>query len=127
MRKPVRLVYIVTHPMTARLLLQGQLRFMQRSGFDVTVLSSPGSDLSEVHSREGVVTMNVPMRREISPWNDLKSLARLYRALRKLRPEIVNAGTPKAGLLGMIAAKFAGVPVRIYTLRGLRLQTKHGF
>lgn len=127
MKKPIRLVYIVTHPMTARLLLQGQLRFMQRSGFDVTVLSSPGSDLSEVREREGVETLDVPMHREISPWNDLKSLARLYRTLRRLQPDIVNAGTPKAGLLGMIAAKFAGVPVRIYTLRGLRLQTKRGF
>ncbi len=46
--------------------------------------------------------------------------------LRKLQPAITNVGTPKAGLLGGIAALAAGVPCRIYTAHGLRFETARG-
>jgi hypothetical protein len=67
------------------------------------------------------------MDRDIWPAADLKSLARLVGQLRRLTPTLVNAGTTKGGLLGMIAARLAGVPVRIYTLHGLRLATTRGW
>ena len=73
-----------------------------------------------------MTAVTIPMERELSPLKDLVSLLRLYTVLRRLRPAIVNAGTPKAGLLGMIAACAVGVPVRIYFLLGLRLETTHG-
>ncbi|MFP3340108.1 hypothetical protein R0J91_19175, partial [Micrococcus sp. SIMBA_131] len=45
---------------------------------------------------------------------------------RKERPYIVNSGTPKAGLIGTLAAFITRRPVRIYTVRGLRLETVTG-
>lgn len=124
-RRP-RLVMVVTHPMTARLLLAGQLRYLSENGFRVTLVTSPGPDLEGVAEREGVEVRTVPMARELSPGRDAVSWVRLVRLLRRLRPDAVVAGTPKAGLLGMLAARWAGVPVRIYTLRGLRLETARG-
>ena len=121
-----RLVYVVTVPMSARYHLRGHLAYMREHGYDVTVISSPGSDLDLVAEREGVRTVAVPMAREVEPVADFRSLWRLYRAMRAIRPHIVNAGTPKAGLLGMIAARLARVPVRIYVLRGLRAETTSG-
>lgn len=53
-------------------------------------------------------------------------MLRWHRMLRRVRPDIVETGTPKAGLLGMVAARWAGVPVRVYLLRGLRLESEHG-
>jgi glycosyltransferase involved in cell wall biosynthesis len=67
------------------------------------------------------------MRREIAPLRDLVSLWRLIRALRRLKPDLTEFSTPKAGLLGNLAAKWCGVPARIYMLRGLRLETLTGF
>lgn len=125
MRRP-RLVYVVTHPVTADLLLRGQLAFMREQGFDVTVVSAPGPELDRVREREGVATVAVPMVRANDLRRDAVSLVRLTEALRRLQPDIVNAGTPKAGLLGMIAARALSVPIRIYLLRGLRLETVHG-
>jgi glycosyltransferase involved in cell wall biosynthesis len=125
-RGPLRLVYVVTHPITAHVLLAGQLEGMRGEGFDVTVVSSPGAELGAVGSREGVATVSVPMARAINPVADAVALARLLRVFRARRPDLVNAGTPKAGLLGMIAARITRVPVRIYTLRGLRLETTTG-
>ena len=124
-RRP-RLVYVVTHPVTADLLLRGQLAFMRESGFDVTVIASPGPELDRVREREGVRTLAVPMQREIDPKRDLVALGRVSRAIWDVRPDIVNAGTPKGGLLGMLAARAARVPVRTYLLRGLRLETAQG-
>jgi glycosyltransferase involved in cell wall biosynthesis len=121
-RRP-RLVYVVTHPITADVFLRGQLAFMREGGFDVTVISSPGPELERAAARERVTGIGIPMTREISPGRDAVALARLARVLRRLRPDIVNASTPKAALLGLLAARAVGVPVRIYLLRGLRLET----
>lgn len=99
---------------------------MRKRGFDVVVISAPGDELRILGEREKVTTIAVPMEREINLFKDLLSLVRLIRVLQRIRPAIMNAGTPKAGLLGMIAATAVGVPVRIYSLHGLRLETAHG-
>ena len=92
----------------------------------MTVVTAPGPDLDAFGREEGVETAAVAMTREPSPLADLRSLWRLFRLLRRLRPDIVEAGTPKGGLLGMAAAWLARVPVRIYALHGLRLETAAG-
>ncbi len=125
MRRP-RLVYVVTHPVTADVLLRGQLTFMREHGFDVTVIGAPGPELDRVRERERVDVVGLPMARQTHPRQDPVSLARLVGILRRIRPDIVNAGTTKAGLLGMLAARAVNVPVRIYLLRGLRLETAKG-
>ncbi len=121
-----RIVYVVTVPLSALALLRGQLRYMRERGMEVVLVTSPGEELGTVVEAEGVETRKVEMRREISLLHDLVSLFGLFKTLRELEPDVVNAGTPKAGLLGMLAAKMARVPVRVYTLRGLRLETLTG-
>ncbi len=121
-----RLVYLVTDAISAKCFLMGHLEEMRRSGFDVTVVASPGPDLDAVARMTGVNIVGIEMRREISPLKDLRSLIQLVRLFHRLQPDIVNAGTPKAGLLGMLAACWCRVPVRIYLLRGLRLETLSG-
>ncbi len=122
-----RLVIILTHPLTAFRLMQGQLAALREAGFTVTVVASPDPLLEQVARREGVAVRAVPMRREISPAADLLALARLTRLLHGLRPDVVVASTPKAGLLGMLAARLLQAPLRIYHLRGLRFETAHGW
>ena len=121
-----RLLYIVTHPITARHLLRGQLAFMQQKGMETVLITSPASDLNTIANREQVTIHAVPIEREIHLVKDLIALLKLVRIMIRLRPDIVNASTPKAGLLGMIAAAVSRVKLRVYTLRGLRLETKSG-
>lgn len=121
-----RLVYVVTHPVSADRLLRGQLAYMRQHGFDVTVIASAGPELERVAEREGVRCIPVEMARPIDVKKDVRALAELTRVLFRLKPDIVNASTPKAGLLGSTAARALGVPVRIYMLRGLRLETARG-
>ncbi len=99
---------------------------MRQAGFEVTAVSGPGPELEAAGEREGVAVEAVTLEREMRPLADLRSLIRLVALLRRRRPDVVNAGTPKAGMLGMVAARLTGVPVRIYTLRGLRAETMTG-
>jgi lipopolysaccharide/colanic/teichoic acid biosynthesis glycosyltransferase/glycosyltransferase involved in cell wall biosynthesis len=105
---------------------RGVLRHLQSNGFEPLMLSSPGANLLDVSSKETVQSIAVPIEREISPTKDLMSLWRLYRIISRLQPMVVDASTPKAGLLTGIAAWLARVPHRVYTLRGLRLETATG-
>ncbi len=126
LRERPRLLYVVAHAMTARHLLDGQLGWMQAQGYDVAVASAPGDDLEVVAAREGITVFPVDICREIRPLADLRAALQLRRVMAEWRPAVVNAGTPKGGLLGMLAAWVTGVPVRIYTLRGLRMETTRG-
>ncbi|MCW2537026.1 MAG: Capsular polysaccharide biosynthesis glycosyl transferase [Modestobacter sp.] len=121
-RRPDRIVYGVTVPESAATLLRGQLAWFRRRGWDVHLVTSPGPLLDTVEARERVITHPLPMNREISPAKDLLALVGWVRLLRRLRPSVINVGTPKAGLLGSIAAWLTRVPVRVYVMRGLRLE-----
>jgi glycosyltransferase involved in cell wall biosynthesis len=121
-----KIVYVTTHPSAARWFLRGQPAHLKELGFEPVIVSSPGPDLEVVKRREGVRTVIVKMAREMDWPADLWSLFGMLAALARIRPEVVNAGTPKAALLGMLAASVLRVPVRIYTLHGLRLETTSG-
>jgi glycosyltransferase involved in cell wall biosynthesis len=120
------LALIVTDAVTARYLLGTQLSFLTESGIDVQLITSPGTHFDVVQRTQKIRSRQVPMRREIRPFADIVSLARLTRLLLRDKPWIVSASTPKAGLLGLIAATIARIPVRIYTVRGLRLESTVG-
>ncbi|MEM9493915.1 MAG: glycosyltransferase, partial [Myxococcota bacterium] len=115
----------MTDPM-ALLLLRGQLRAAREAGFEVAVLSAPGATADRVVAEEGVRHIAVAMERSMAPLRDLRSLLELIGQLRALRPDVVNASTPKAGLLVTVAGWLTGVPCRVHTLRGLRFETLTG-
>lgn len=114
-----KLIRITTVPLSLKLLLSGQMKMMKDSGWDVLMVSADGREINEVVKRESSPHQIIPFTRQITPFWDLYCLWLLFRLFRKERPDVVHTHTPKAGLLGMIAAKFAGVKVRIHTVAGL--------
>ena len=121
-----KLIRLSTIPGSLRSLLKGQLRFMSEKGFDVIGVSSDGEALKEVAYNEDIRIIPINMARRIAPIQDLKSLWNLWVLFRKEKPVIVHSITPKAGLLSMLAAKMAGVPIRIHTFTGLVFPTRTG-
>ena len=113
-------------PISFKVLLKGQLRFMASNGFDVKGVSSEGEELREVYENEGIVMEAINMSRKITPFQDLKSLWEMWNFLRKEKPQIVHTHTPKAGIIGMLAARLAGVPHRLHTVAGLPLMEATG-
>ena len=121
-----KLIRITTVPISFKVLLKGQLRFMASNGFDVKGVSSEGDELKEVIENEGIVMEAINMSRKITPFQDLKSLWEMWNFLRKEKPQIVHTHTPKAGIIGMLAARLAGVPHRLHTVAGLPLMEATG-
>jgi glycosyltransferase involved in cell wall biosynthesis len=121
----IKVLHAVTDSRST-ILMRGQLAYLKENGFDTALLSSPGNELNQLSGEEGLAVFKVRMQREISPLRDLKSLFDIWRLIRRIKPVICNSGTPKAGLLVGMAAWFTRVPCRLYTLRGLRLETASG-
>ena len=122
-----KLIRVTTVPMALKHLLSGQMRYMRENGFEVIMISADGKEREDVIKNEECQHIIVPMTRQITPFADLKSLWRLYKLFRKEKPDIVHSHTPKAGLLAMLAAKYAGINIRIHTIAGLRFMTSAGF
>lgn len=114
-----------TVPLSLNVLLKGQLKFLSES-YELTAVSGPGADLDTVARREGVNVHPIEIERQISPLKDLVSLTKLYLYFKREKPDLVHSITPKAGLLSMMAAKAAGVPVRMHTFTGLIFPSKSG-
>ena len=121
-----KLLRITTAPISLNVLLPGQMKYMREQGFDVLMVSSDGPELANVLEREGCRHHIIPMTRKMSPFTDLRCLWLLYRLFRKEKPDIVHSHTPKAGLLAMLAAKMAGIKIRVHTIAGLRYVTTKG-
>src|SRR5207244_2714055 len=122
----LRLVHVTTIP-ESLFFLRGQPAYFRALGLEEQAISSPGAELARFAADEGVDVGAVPMPRAITPFRDFAALGRLYRALRRRRPTIVHAHTPRGGLLGMMAAVLARVPVRVYHIHGLPFLTASGF
>ncbi|WP_221405699.1 glycosyltransferase family 4 protein [Roseivirga echinicomitans] len=112
--------------MSLSLLLNGQFAYFQSVGFNVEVGSAVGPEIERIIQKENVVHHQFPFSREISPLRDLKALFLMVRFLRNNTFDIVHTHTPKAGLIGMMAAWFCKVPVRMHTVAGLPLMEAKG-
>ena len=121
-----KLIRITTVPTSMRTLLKGQLKFMKQY-YEVIGVSSDGECFDDMLKEQGNIKgVKIEMTRRITLLKDLKALFLLIKLFRKERPFIVHTHTPKAGLLGMIAARVANVPNRLHTIAGLPLLVATG-
>lgn len=120
-----KIIHMVTAPGSVGL-MRGQLAYLKNCGYDVTVISSPGERLYQASKEEGFKAKGINMERTIAPFKDLLSLLKVISYFIKVRPRVCNAGTPKAGLIGMLAAWLTKVPFKVYTIRGLPFEGARG-
>lgn len=122
---PLRLVHLTTEP-SALPFMGPQTTAAVRAGYTVEAISSPGERLERFGRQHSIRVHAVRMHRRITPLADLVALVRIALVLCKGRFHLVHAHTPKAGLLGMLAAWIVRVPVRIYHIHGMPLLTARG-
>ncbi|TRO65749.1 glycosyltransferase family 4 protein [Christiangramia sabulilitoris] len=94
--------------------------------YEVIAVSAEKDRLVQYGLKNKVDTFHVEMTRAITPIRDLKAVLRLFWFLKKEKPLIVHTHTPKAGIIGMLAASLAGVPIRLHTVAGLPLLETRG-
>ena len=122
-----KLIRITTAPISLKYLIKGQMRFMSKNGFDVTMISAGGEEIKEVINNEKCKHLIFPLTRKITPIKDVIAVLKLYTYLKKEKPQIVHTHTPKAGIVGMLASYLAKVPNRLHTVAGLPLLESKGF
>lgn len=124
--KKEKLIRITTVPISLKILLKGQLAYMNKYFEVIGVAAGPHQELNEVSIQENIRVQQIEMTRKITPFQDLVSIFKLYKFLKNEKPFIVHTHTPKAGLVGMIAARLARVPHRYHTVAGLPLLESKG-
>lgn len=118
-KKNYRIVLAITDPFCLSF-LRGQGKFLTDRDFEVFIMCPQSQELNEYVVEEGCYAVPIPFRREISVLSDIQCLYKVVTELKRIKPDIINAGTPKAGLLCMIAGSILGIKNKIFTLRGLR-------
>lgn len=120
-----KIIRACTVPMSL-VFVTGILPGLQKN-YEVILLSSSGSEWEEICKlHPNVKCIKVEMERRISLIKDLKSLWKMWQVFRYEKPQMVHSMTPKAGLLCMMAARLAGVSVRVHTFTGLVFPTAVG-
>lgn len=123
---PMRICFVLTSPLALNAFLLGHLTALAEE-FQVTVcvnaLETPVSDRLD----RRVELLSLPISRPIAPLRDLACLVWLMRLFRARRFDAVHTVTPKAGLLGMLAAQLCGVRLRTHTFTGQVWATRRGF
>lgn len=115
---PIRLCVMATVDATIQHLCRGRLEYLQARGFEVTVVCAPTARRAEIEAR-GVRLHPAPMSRAVAPWQDARAVWNLWRFFRKERFDLIEVSTPKAALVGSLAAWLARAPCLVHLLRGL--------
>ena len=118
----MKIAHVTTVGISLYGLLLNQMRSLREEGYEVVAISSPSSFGPSI---EAAGFRHIPIRisRNITPLADLVSLWRLWRVMRRECFAIVHTHTPKAGLLGRLAARLAGVPLVVNTVHGFYLHS----
>ena len=119
-----KLCYVATIPAVVHAFLRGHIQAAAEK-YQVTVICNSADE----HLLDGLDARLIllPIERKPSPWRDTLVLFQLFRLFRRERFDIVHTHMPKTGLLGMLAAWLAGIPIRINTFHGEVWATRSGW
>lgn len=118
--------FIVASPMTARAFLSGHIAALSgRYAIDLAVDVGDETELGSIPARARIVPL--PIRRKVALLADLTALSRLFLLFRRERYAAVSSVTPKAGMLALLAATLARVPLRIHIFTGQVWTTRLGW
>jgi len=120
-----KLVVGITAPGSV-VLIVGQLKHFKDLGYKTYLLAPSHERVFAYCKEEGCEHLPINISREISFFKDFKSLFQIFSHFRRVKPDIINLGTPKVSLLGMIAGFLLKIPNRIYTCRGFRFEHESG-
>lgn len=118
--RPIRVLHVCTIFLTARTFVAPVLRHLQACGYAVAVACSRGG------ADDGPVDLERPwdvacpiypvaIPRTINLFADARAVWQLVKWIRQFKPDIVHTQTSKAGFVGRLASKLAGVPIVIHT------------
>ncbi len=115
MSRPLKTLFVTTVDLTAWCFMRPWLGFLARRGAEVTLACTVERFRDDLEAT-GAQILHLPISRRLRPLEDLASLLDLVYLMRRLRPDLVHTNTSKAGFLGRLAARLAGVPLVVHTI-----------
>ena len=103
-----------------------QINWFVEKGHKEYIVCSPAEELDDFSKQYGFEYKPIEVLRKISIGRDLKAVAATYKYIKEVKADVVTGHTPKGGLIAMIAAWLARVPIRIYFRHGLVYETSTG-
>ena len=120
-----RVVFVTSHPMSAVAFMLPHIKAL--NALEPVQVFANSKESTLLQQRGVDVPVNfMPIERPIAPWFDFQALWLLFWRFKNGRPQAVHTFTPKAGLLGMLAAWLARVPVRVHSFTGQVWVTRAG-
>jgi len=99
---------------------------LNKNEFDAWLVTGRGGILDEKTKNIKTVFID-SLVREISPLKDFISFIKIYKLLKKTKPDIVHTHSSKAGIIARFAAKFAGIKKIIHTYHGFGFNDYQNF
>ena len=121
-----KICFVTASPLTLRVFMRNHILSLSEK-YNVTAVADLSSEDLLDNWLPGVRLVPIPIARQINLLADLRELVALLLFFRKERFDVVHSVTPKAGLLTMIAARLAGIPIRIHCFTGQLWVTRQGF
>jgi glycosyltransferase involved in cell wall biosynthesis len=114
----LKIAKLAAAPSSIQILLLEQIKMLQREGHEVVAICAPGLIVDDIRC-QGVPVKTIRISRELEPLTDVQTLRELVALFKEHHFDVVHTHTPKAGLLGPLAARLAGVPKIVHTIHGL--------
>jgi len=117
----MKLIHVFSAPMSAFFFMNGQLDYMVSKGVEVIVIMPSDNEFNQKFKERhnDVQLININFKRNISLYNDISCFFQLLWVFGKYKPNIIHLHTPKASLLGALAARILFKKNIIYQMHGL--------
>ena len=122
----MNILHIVNISFVIPYFLGKQMNWFSEKGYKEYIICSPSDELEKFSKRYSFEYKPIEVLRKISLGKDLKAVVATYKYIKKVKANVVTGHTPKGGLIAMLAAWLARVPIRIYLRHGLVYETSHG-
>ena len=122
----MKILHVVNISFVIPYFLGKQLNWFTEKGNREFVVCSPSEELERFSKEYDFEYRPIEVLRKIYVLKDLKAVWSTYRYIKEVKADVVTGHTPKGGLIAMLAAWLAKVPIRIYLRHGLVYETSHG-
>lgn len=121
-----KICFIVSSPYTAKVFLTNHIVVLSEI-YDIYIIANFDNEKEcKFDDLEIKQLKNIAISRKIDVAQDLKALFQMKNYFKTMQFDAVHSVTPKAGLLGITAARLAGIKVRIHIFTGQVWHTKSG-
>lgn len=111
-----KILLLTAEPLTFKTLLSGFPNYLKEQAWDVLLVSGDGREVYSMCRAEGVSHESIPFSKGDNFFDDFSTYWQLFQLIKREKPDLIHSFGAKAGFLGMLAAKQAGIRNRIHSI-----------